>query len=313
MAENKELYDKAATLMMSALKKYSDGDIEEGDNDRRLANQYFDKAKEESNAEENEIQSLYGENRNFGIIYHVFESNADKLYKTNEGRKVISKFVKLIKENQYLKEQFDAYNSILSATNPECFDEIRTLLPQYDKKINEVKKANNKLLKILRESKDINELIDIDEDRLTVYSNIENMLLKPHGYKHIAEHVTYSNQIKKFISENHKTSSEDKLDESKKSYTDTIKDVLGKYENNITEEELKIFNCLHNGIGDKKTLFEETKKNTLADLNKVISECNKDEVASWQNIINEVTSKNFNELSVNDDVLDMLNIQNVIS
>ena len=71
MAEFNDTYRKAGILMQSALKKYEAGDVEGGNRDRQMANEMYDKAENQVDAE----VMLYGESRNFGTIYKVFESN----------------------------------------------------------------------------------------------------------------------------------------------------------------------------------------------------------------------------------------------
>ena len=71
--QNVDIFHKAEVLMKSALKKYSEGDIEHAEKDRQEANRLYDKIAAQEPASEDDI--LYTENRNFGMIYHVLESN----------------------------------------------------------------------------------------------------------------------------------------------------------------------------------------------------------------------------------------------
>ena len=90
MAEFNDTYRKAGILMTSALKKYGEGDYEGGNRDRQEANRMYDLAEKEVNSAQ-ETAILYGENRNFGTIYKVFESNTPNLFnskKENSKKKI---------------------------------------------------------------------------------------------------------------------------------------------------------------------------------------------------------------------------------
>ena len=101
--ENKEDPQyRGKVLMQRALDHLEKGNIEEFETDRALANKFFD----EMNAEEEEMDALYNESRNFGIIYQVIESNVPTLLETKEGQKALRKIIKTIKGNKILHEQF---------------------------------------------------------------------------------------------------------------------------------------------------------------------------------------------------------------
>ena len=109
--------EKGSVLMQQALKKYAKGDFEGGDKDRAEANRYYDLASAEINSEAGKITQLYGESRNFGIIYNVFEQNIENLLSTKKGKKIIKECFNLIKSNKVLNEQFKIYDMFEKAQN----------------------------------------------------------------------------------------------------------------------------------------------------------------------------------------------------
>ena len=106
MADFNEYSQKGSTLMQQALKKLVDGDIESFEKDRQEANRYFDMFYQSVNSEEGKITQMYGESRNFGVIYNVFEQNIDKLYESKSKKRIIKEMYYLIKNNKILNEQF---------------------------------------------------------------------------------------------------------------------------------------------------------------------------------------------------------------
>ena len=139
MAELNDNYEKGTLLMTQALKKYAEGDYEGGDKDREKANKYYDLAKLEINSEESKITSLYGENRNFGIVYKVLESNFNNAI---QDKKIIKKplveALRKVKKNKQLNEQFKIYNAFTYPQNvvnvEEYVNEVIALSSKYTQK-----------------------------------------------------------------------------------------------------------------------------------------------------------------------------------
>ena len=164
--ENKEDPQyRGKVLMQRALDHLEKGNIEEFETDRALANKFFD----EMNAEEEEMDALYNESRNFGIIYQVIESNVPTLLETKEGQKALRKIIKTIKGNKILHEQFKAYNNLQPSDKIENVDEYiaesLSLVPKFNKKA--VKEANERLIKLIKKY-NLDEMVDIDDEKLAL-------------------------------------------------------------------------------------------------------------------------------------------------
>ena len=154
MAEFNDTYHKAGILMTSALEKYEKGDYEGGDRDRQEANRMYDLAEKEVDSAQG-TAILYGENRNFGTIYKVFESNTSNLFNNKKENGKIKKILKLIKENKVLKSEFDLYKALVypeSVTNAEEYvNEALSIIPEFDKK--QVVENNQKFIDLIRINK----------------------------------------------------------------------------------------------------------------------------------------------------------------
>ena len=128
MAELNDNYEKGTLLMTQALKKYAEGDFEGGDKDREKANKYYDLAKLEVNSEESKITSLYGENRNFGIVYKVLESNfSNSIQDKNIVKTPLIEALKKVKKNKQLNEQFKVYNAFSKPQNVVDVEETEVI------------------------------------------------------------------------------------------------------------------------------------------------------------------------------------------
>lgn len=187
---------RGKVLMQRALEQLEQGNIEEFETDRALANEYFDKMGEE----EEEMDALYNESRNFGIIYNVIEANVPKLLESEEGKKALRAIVKTIKSDKMLHEQFKAYNNLQPSTKIENVDEYITealsIVPNFDKKT--IKESNEKLIKLIKKHK-LDEMVDIDDEKLDLYESIEFVTMNKKNLKNIDEYVNATKMIKESI------------------------------------------------------------------------------------------------------------------
>ena len=195
--ENKEDPQyRGKVLMQRALDHLEKGNIEEFETDRALANKFFD----EMNAEEEEMDALYNESRNFGIIYQVIESNVPTLLETKEGQKVLRNIIKTIKGNKILHEQFKAYNNLqpLHKINnvDEYIAESLSLVPKFNKK--DVKENNERLIKLIKKY-NLDEMIDIDDEKLNLFESIEFVTMNKKSLKNIDDYVNATKMIKESI------------------------------------------------------------------------------------------------------------------
>jgi hypothetical protein len=148
--------EKGTLLMQQALKKYGEGDFEGGDKDREKANKYFDLAKMEMETESGNITALYGENRNFGIVYKVLESNFVNSIQDNTIRKTpLIEAFKKVKKNKKLNEQFKVFNAFTNPENvvnvEEYVNEVISLCSNY--KQDELNVVNENLITFMKDKK----------------------------------------------------------------------------------------------------------------------------------------------------------------
>ena len=197
--------EKGSVLMQQALKKYAKGDFKGGDKDRAEANRYYDLASAEINSEAGKMTQLYGESRNFGIIYNVFEQNIENLWDTKDGKKIVKECYNLIKSNKVLNEQFKIYDMFEKAQNVEdvkdFVNEASNIIKTFDKKL--VMENNEKLIKFIRDKK-LDEYVDIPEETENLYEAIEYIVLNKKTYDNVNDFVKAQNVITEHIIKNQK-------------------------------------------------------------------------------------------------------------
>ena len=288
--------EKGSVLMQQALKKYAKGDFEGGDKDRAEANRYYDLASAEINSEAGKITQLYGESRNFGIIYNVFEQNIENLWNTKEGKKIVKECYNLIKSNKVLNEQFKIYDMFEKAQNvddvKDFVNEASNIIKTFDKKL--VMENNEKLIKFIRNKK-LDEYVDIPEETENLYEAIEYLVLHKKTYDNVNDFVKAQNVITEHIIKNQKNNIvENKL--TSVEFEDKIEEAEKEINENINQEEKTLLDrFLTTKNQNKKEVFENYKRKTLKKIKEMIESSEDSDKSQWNKIYENVSSKNFSE------------------
>lgn len=296
MADFNDNLQKGSTLMQQALKKFAEGDFESGEKDRKEANRYFDKFYAEINSEAGKMSQLYGESRNFGIIYNVFEQNIADVYQDKDKKMIIKEGFNLIKNNRILNEQFkiyDMFEKIDKVDNAKEFvNEAVSLIKHFDKQ--EVKENNEKLIKFIKKNK-LDEYVEIPEETENLYEAIEYIILNEKKLDNINDFIKAQNVIVEHIQNDKETINEN---EEKMTFDD-FKSKLEKQEEelneNINEDEKKLLDMFVNPKTNKKVIFENYKKQTLEKINDMIQSSENEDKDSWNKIYESVNSKVYSD------------------
>ena len=304
--ENKEDPQyRGKVLMQRALDHLEKGNIEGFETDRALANKFFD----EMNAEEEEMDALYNESRNFGIIYQVIESNVPTLLETKEGQKALRKIIKTIKGNKILHEQFKAYNNLQPLHKIENVDEYiaesLSITPKFDKK--DVKENNEKLIKLIKECK-LDEMVDIDDEKLDLFESIEFVTMNKKSLKNIDDYVNATKMIKESII---KMSVSETKDFSIEDYAEEVNSVSENIAKELNSAEIKLLKEVTNSNSEE--YFNECKSKTLSKLDEMISNEKDIETKSrLSNIYEKINNKTYNKKNAIVDIAEMVEMQDAI-
>ena len=208
--EYTEYKEKGLTFMQNALKKLENEDYEGFKKDLDEANENLNLFYNYVSSEAGKTEMMFGENRNFGIIYNIIESNSNKIYEdAQQYPKVYKALINEIKTDKVLKQQFDVYNALVNATNVtdprEYVNEAVSSFPRFSKK--QLRESNQKLVDIIRKGK-LDEYIDIDDDKMDLYESIEFILLSKSKFSKIGEYLNAKNNIVEYVSKHGKTINE---------------------------------------------------------------------------------------------------------
>ena len=288
--------EKGSVLMQQALKKYAKGDFEGGDKDRAEANRYYDLASAEINSEAGKITQLYGESRNFGIIYNVFEQNIENLLSTKKGKKIIKECFNLIKSNKVLNEQFKIYDMFEKAQNvddvKDFVNEASNIVKTFDRKI--VMENNEKLIKFIRDKK-LDEYVDIPEETENLYEAIEYIVLHKKTYDNVNDFVKAQNVITEHIVKNQKNNIvENKI--TSVEFENKIEEIENEINEKINQEEKTLLDrFLTTRKQNQKEVFENYKRKTLRKIKESYWNSDEADKIQWNKIYENISSKNFSE------------------
>lgn len=345
MTDFNDTSHKGIALMHQSLKKYAEGDFEGGDKDREDANRFLDIASLERNSEDGKLSQLYGESRNFGIIYNVFEQNIDKLMETDEGKKILREGFNLIRKNKLLNDQFKIYDLFEKSHGiekpKEFVNEAIGLVNNFDRK--HVKETNGKFIDFMRKNK-LDEYVEIPEDIENLYESIEYILLNKKTFDNVNEFIKAQNVITEQIEKNNKEDEDDlepkktaplynkdynlwrgkwmnwsarhpsKNNGSFDKFKEEVEEEEKKVEESINDEERKLIETFTDKNKNKKQIFEKYKNDTLRLIKEAIETSSDEDKLGWQRHYDRIFKENYSD-NLNENIMkcaEMLEICSII-
>ena len=298
---------KGVELLNEALKRYGEGDNNAAFKAYEAAGKFLKEAKERSNTNEGKISMVYGGNRNFGMIYKIFESNTRELLKDKNKTKQLNKIMNLIKENKVLRNEFAAYNAFTNPTNvenaQEYVNEAVSLIKHYSKKT--LKENNEKLISLFKECK-LNENISVSDEEIELYEGIEYMILNKKSFNNINEYAKIQEKLCEYVNENNNVITESKtVDEL---YNEKINEMVNKHETVLTEDEIKLIQTVTSNPTKARRVFESTKNDVVTLLREEIE---KDvDSDSWATILEGIQNKEYSQENALKDIAEFIELRN---
>lgn len=302
---------KGMVLMAEALKQYEEGKFDLAEHSREQANHFFDAAKEELSTEEGIERAMYGESRNFGIIYHIIEENSNKLYETTEGRKKIGKLVNAVKNNPILMYEFKVYDTFTHPFNvkdPEKYvNEAVSVIKRYDN--NKITEANSSLIKVVKEC-GLDENIDIDDETLSLYEAVEFTLLNTPSISNMKEYIDVKDMLRENVERNN-THTKANVDIDRLQ-DEGVRQIAEKYNRELNDDEKRLVEEIASSPKKAEKRFTIIKENLLSDLQKKINESEGTDKEGWKQIYETVNSKIFDKNSALGVIADMISLKETI-
>jgi hypothetical protein len=300
--------EKGIKLLNEALKQYENGEYSSAYKTYQKAGSFLTEADTRANTDEGRISLKYGGNRNFGVIYKIFESNTRDLLRNKSSQRKLKKIMSLIRENKVLNDEFNAYNAFtnpINVENPsEYVAEAVSLITRYSGKT--IRENNEKLINLFKEY-NLNENISVDDSEIELFENIEYMILHNKDFKNINKYNDIQKKLCEYVEENNNVLTESKnIDDL---YEGHLNEFVDRYEKELTEDEVKLIMEVKDPAKAKK-LFNKYKTEVTSLVNEQIKE-GKD-VESWNEILNKIDSKVYEHKTALTDIAEFIEIKNEI-
>ncbi len=300
--------EKGIKLLNEALRCYENGEISSAYKAYQKAGSFLTEADNRAKTNEGKISLKYGGNRNFGVIYKIFESNTRDLLSEKSSQKKLKKIMGLIRENKVLNDEFMAYNAFTNPTNVEnpveYVSEAMSLITRYSGKT--IRENNEKLINLFKEYK-LNENISVDDSEIELFENIEYLILHNKDFNNINKYNDIQKKLCEYVSENNVMLTESKsIDDV---YESKLNEFVSKHENELNDDEVKLIMEVNDPTKAKK-LFNKYKTEVTSLVNEQIKE-GKD-VESWNEILNKLNSKVFESKTALTDIAEFIEIKNEI-
>ena len=258
----------------------------------------------------------------FACLDGIFKDTVDKLYETKEGKKLIKKYVKTIKESNDLKQVYTIYNIVNTPNNINdgflFLKEAITIVNNIDQEkyknslsgISNILKECVKLLKL--DTKDIKSIKDKYNN--SVNESLDRVLFEKMNTKNIVEHVNDLSKVTKFIDENKKSNAN--IVTESKSISDLINEFNNLFTNNIESWEasaIKEISFAELSGNSKKNIFESYKTECLKIVEENLNEKDIEYAGRFQVMKEKLEKKEFNADTAVDDILMLSELKHVLN
>lgn len=290
------------------------GDLEKLKNE---VNRLFEERMRKAGLNE-ELETLH--EKPFGAIKNVFEGLTDKLYESAEGKKLIGKYVKAIREGKNSSDMYSVYEFVYRS--PKVSDagrflnEAISMTNGFDgKKFADEKK---KIAGIVAEAvsfagKDANFVKDEIAKNLELNEAIDYLISNEKKFNNLSSYVNKFSMVERFLSDNMVNESQQTENKSGK---DLIADLNESMEglNEWEKEAVKEIAMARLSKRDMSEIFEEKKTDCLNKLDENIE--NEDSVETkshFETMRSQLEEKKYNEDTVLEDIITLVELKKTLS
>lgn len=257
----------------------------------------------------------------FACLNEIFKNTVDKLYETKEGKRLIKKYVKTIKESNDLKKVYSIYNIVNS---PNKIDDGTLFIKESMSLIKEIDKKNysdslSSISDIVKECV-VSANLDIETiEKLkskyygSINESLDYVLFNKMGINNVVEYTNDLSRITNFINENKKH--ENDLMVEGKSICELIGDFDKLFTNDIEIWEstaIKDISLAELSGKDKKDIFEEYKSECLSIIEENLNEKGAENSSRFQGMKEKLMKKEFNSDTIVEDILMLSELKHVL-
>ena len=257
----------------------------------------------------------------FACLNDIFKNTVDKLYETREGKRLIKKYVKTIKESNDLKKVYSIYNIVNS---PNKINDGTLFIKESISLIEEIDKKNysDSLSSISDIVKECAVLANLDNEEIekikdkyhgSISESLDYVLFNKMDMNNIVEYTNGLSRITNFINENKKH--ENDLMAEGKSICKLIDEFDKLFTNDIEIWEstaIKDISLAELSGKDKKGVFEEYKTECLSIIEENLNEKDVENSSRFQGMKEKLMKKEFNSDTIVEDILMLSELKHVL-
>jgi len=249
---------------------------------------------------------------NFGQIKTNFNTLVGSNIKSNdtEYTKIFKKYIKLLKENESLRKQFDIFVTLESKYEPDLakaytyVNEFFNMVskPSKDKIISE----NNNLSVILPENIEV----EINEDKLSLYESIHNLLTIKDDINNIDTLIESKNKIVNYISNNKPTDKSEVLGLPNSVVLELFINKFNEKYSTVSEDVKRFINpIIENNINEQSELFKTLVNECVTLVNNNLTESTIELKEKLLQVKETLLNKTFNESTFLDDINKLIELK----
>ena len=256
----------------------------------------------------------------FGSIKDVFESITDKLYESADGKKLIGRYVKAIRDGKNVSDTYSVYefvNRSPNVTNPQLFlSEALEMAGGVDKKTFADEKT--KVAKIVAEAiryvgKDAEFVEENINRNFAVNKSIDYLILNPKKFDNLSEYVNTFDYVREHLEENMR---EKPSDDAVKTGKELISAMNESLEGLETWERSAIIDIAMAKLAgkDPSVVFEQRKNACIEKLNENLEkEGSIDMKSHFEMMKSQLAEKKYNKDSLYEDVITLSELESKLS
>lgn len=254
----------------------------------------------------------------FGTIKNIFEGISDKLFESKKGKKLISKYIKAIKENKNVSKIYSIYEVI---EKPKYVKDSSLFVKEsinFGKNVDE-KNLNEGILNVAKIVKDCikeakisnEELIKIINEKKNINESINYLLTTNINQTNLPKYTNVICDVRDYVNEN---MTEREIGEgiSIADFMNQINESLNglSYEEMSVVRDMTLCNLSNSGY---QNLFEEYKGKCLESLENILSnDVTTDDRARLFHMKEQLEEKTYSEETIKEDLINFSNLNKLL-
>ena len=252
---------------------------------------------------------------NVGEMKYIFENISDKLYEDRDGKSVIKKYVKTIKENTGLKNFYTLFETIKNINGVNDSSVFLNEAVKLSKKI--TKSEENKLRDIIKEGVRLSnmsndELKSIMEDYTSnIDREISTILLEKCTPKNVLEYSNSIDKVRTMLGDRCNTVNESKEDpkEIVEKLNGLVDESFEQWERDVIRD-VSLYTVANK---DKSELFENYKNECLNLISETLEQCESvEEKSRFETMSESLTKKEYSEENFTTDMMKLSELKETL-